>query len=325
MILFFILAWLILTLVFCFANSLFVGSIWPAACYGALMGFAALGFALYEKKQRQRLLDDVQKALDGKDDFAVEEREIAPLARQLKLKRSEEECRDRRVTESYRNLSALVSDIAHQCKTPLTAAAMYAELLPASPESAAIGEQTRKLRFLLDALVKLSRCEGGLIAENVHPAKEPLEKLTAQALSAVVPEAARKNLTLSAEIPQGLAALFDLRWTAEALGAILDNAVKYAPENSKITVAAQRYDSYIRLDILDEGPGIPEEELPEIWKRFYRGKTTRQVSGVGIGLTLCRMIVQAQDGRVVCQNRDRGGCRFSIFLPAEPRQQDKKA
>lgn len=317
MTLLFIIVWLVLTGVFCLVNSLYVGSIWPTVCYAALSGFIAVGYGLYEKMRRQRLLDDVQKVLDGKDDFAARESSLAPLARLLRLKRSEEEARDRRVTDGYRNLAALVSDIAHQCKTPLTAADMYAQLLPASVESAAICQQTGKLRFLLDALVKLSRCEGGLIEENVHPARESVEALAARALSAVVPEAGMKGLTLRAQIPEGLAALFDLRWTLEALGAILDNAVKYAPENSEITVAAQRWDTYIRLDILDEGPGIPEEELPEIWKRFYRGKSNRNSPGVGIGLTLCRMIVQAQGGRVLCQNREGVGCRFSIFLPAD--------
>lgn len=317
MTLLFIVVWLVLTVVLCIVNGLYVGSIWPTVCYAALSGLIAVGFALYEKMRRQRLLDDVQKVLDGKDDFAARESNLAPLARQLRLKRSEEETRDQRVTESYRNLAALVSDIAHQCKTPLTAARMYAELLPPSAESAAIAQQTNKLQFLLDALVKLSRCEGGLIEENVHPAKESVETLVAQALSAVVPEAERKGILLSAEIPDGLTALFDLRWTAEALGTLLDNSVKYAPENSKIAITAQRYETYIRLDVLDEGPGIPEEELLEIWKRFYRGKTTQDASGVGIGLTLCRMIVQAQGGRVFCQNRESAGCRFSIFLPAE--------
>ncbi len=130
----FIALWLVLTVAFCLVNSLYVGSIWPTVCYAALFGAIAMGFAVYEKTRRQRLLDDVQKALDGKDDFTARESSLAPLARQLRLKRGEEETRDRRVTESYRNLAALVSDIAHQRKTPLTAAKMYAELLPASPE-----------------------------------------------------------------------------------------------------------------------------------------------------------------------------------------------
>lgn len=253
----FMVIWLLLTLAFCLVNSLYVGSIWPTVCYAALSGLVAVGFAVYEKTRRQRLLDDVQKALDGKDDFAARESSLAPLARQLRLKRQEEETRDRRVTESYCSLSSLVSDIAHQCKTPLTAAKMYAELLPTSAESAAIVQQTDKLQFLLDALVKLSRCEGGLIEENVHPTENSVEALVAQALSAVVPGAERKSIVLSVEIPAGLTALLDMRWTAEALGTILDNAVKYAPDCSKITVAAQRYDQFIRLDVLDENGVAP--------------------------------------------------------------------
>ncbi len=309
--------WLFLTAAFCLVNCLYIGSIWTTVFYAVFTGILAVCFALHEKMRRQRLLNDVQRALEDGDQFAVDESEIAPIARQLRLKRREEETRDKRITESYRNLAALVSDIAHQCKTPLTAAAMYAEMLPPSAEAEAIGKQTGKLQFLLDALVKLSRCEGGLIEENVHPVMESVEALTAQALSAIIPAAEKKSIVFSVEIPEKMTALFDLRWTAEAVGTILDNGVKYSPENSKITVAAHRYETYVRLDILDEGPGIPEEELSEIWKRFYRGKTNRNPSGVGIGLTLCRMIVWAQGGWVLCQNREATGCRFSIFLPAE--------
>lgn len=311
--------WVILTAAFCFVNTLYIGSIGPTVCYAALTGILAVSFALYERARRHRLLNDMQRALDDRDDFAVEESEIAPLARQLRLKRSEEETRDKRVAESYRNLAALVSDIAHQCKTPLTAAAMYAEMLPPSMEAKAISEQTEKLQFLLDALTKLSRCEAGLIEENVHPAIESVERLMAQALSVVVPAAERKNIVFSVDIPAGLAARFDLRWTGEAVGAILDNGVKYAPENSKIAIMARQYETYVRLDVLDEGPGVPEEELSKIWKRFYRGKINRDTTGVGIGLTLCRMIVQAQGGRVFCQNRERVGCVFSVFLPSGKR------
>lgn len=91
MTLLFLVVWLILTVVFCLVNSLYVGSIWPTVCYAALSGLVTVGFAMYEKTRRQRLLDDVQKALDGKDDFAARESGLAPLARQLRLKRGQEE------------------------------------------------------------------------------------------------------------------------------------------------------------------------------------------------------------------------------------------
>lgn len=315
MTLFFAIALLVLTVIFCVLNSFYVGSIWTTVCYAVSVCVLAVAFGLYEKKRRRKLLDEIQRVLEQNEYSTISESESAPLARQLQLKRQEEKIRDKRLTESYRHLASLLSDIAHQCKTPLTAVTMYAEMLPSSGEATAIREQVDKLRFLLDALVKLSRCEGGLIEENIHPVENTLESLLLAALPGVVPAAAEKNITFVTEVPADLVAVFDLRWTAEAVGNILDNGVKYAPAGSKITISACKYDTFVRLDISDEGPGIPEEELPEIWKRFYRGKKNTSATGVGIGLTLCRMILQAQHGRVLCTSKGGEGACFSIFLP----------
>lgn len=317
MILFFCVMLLVLTTLFCIFNSLYLGSFWPTICYAASVCALAAGFGWSERKRRKKLLEEIQCVLEQEEYSVTSESESAPLARQLQLKRQEEAVRDKRLTESYRHLASLLSDIAHQCKTPLTAVTMYAELMPSSAETTAIREQVDKLKFLLDALVKLSRCEGGLIEENLHPVENTLEALLLAALPGVVPTATEKNITFVTEVPENLKAVFDLRWTAEALGNILDNGVKYAPSGSKITISACAYDTCVRLDIVDEGPGIPEEELSEIWKRFYRGKKNGAVSGVGIGLTLCRMILQAQHGRVLCSSKEGEGACFSIFLPVD--------
>ena len=315
MILFFAITLLVLTVIFCIFNSFYIGSLWPAVCYAVSVCVLAVGFGLYEKKRRKWLVEEIHRALEEQEYSAINESESASLTRQLQIKRQEEKIRDNKVTESYRHLSSLLSDIAHQCKTPLTAVSIYTELLPPSAETAAIREQVEKLKFLLEALIKLSRCEGGLIEENIHPVENTLEDLLLAALPGVVPAATEKNITFVTEVSANLSAVFDLRWTAEAVGNILDNGVKYAPAGSKITISACQYDMFVRLDIVDEGPGIPEEELPEIWKRFYRGKKNGSVAGVGIGLTLCRMILQAQHGRILCTSKRGGGACFSIFLP----------
>lgn len=315
MTLLFVLALLVLTVLFCIFNSFYIGSMLPTVCYAVSVCALAAGFGLYEKKRRKRLVEEIYRALEEQEYSVINESESAPLTRQLQIKRQEEKIRDKRVTESYRHLSSLLSDIAHQCKTPLTAVTMYTELLPVSAEAAAIREQVEKLKFLLEALVKLSRCEGGLIEENIHPVENTLEDLLLVALPGVVPAATEKSITFVTEVPENLSAVFDLRWTAEAVGNILDNGVKYAPAGSKITISACRYDMFVRLDIMDEGPGIPEEEMPEIWKRFYRGKKNGSVAGVGIGLTLCRMILQAQHGRILCTSKSGEGACFSVFLP----------
>lgn len=311
----FFLILLCMTGFFCLFNSQYIGSPFPAIIYGIAVAVLTTIFWLRERRLRRKMLGELQNVLENNDFSHISESEIAPIARQLQLKRHEEELRDQRITESYRHLSSLLSDIAHQCKTPLTAIHMYAEMLPGSAESAAIQEQTDKLTFLLDALVKLSRCEGGLIAENVHPADNSIESLLLASLPGVIPAAEAKNISLATNIPAHLSAIFDLRWTSEALVTLLDNAVKYSPEHTTITLSAVQYDTYIRLDVTDEGPGIPEEELSDIWKRFYRGKNTNSRSGVGIGLTLCRMILQAQHGRVHCTSKPGHGSTFSMFLP----------
>ena len=107
---------------------------------------------------------------------------------------------------------------------------------------------------------------------------------------------------------------FDLHWTAEALGNILDNAVKYSPDSSEIAISACAYDMFVRIDIADQGCGIPEEELTNIWKRFYRGKNAENQNGVGIGLYLTANILNTEGGRVSAKSSSEGSI-FSVFLP----------
>ena len=122
-------------------------------------------------------------------------------------------------------------------------------------------------------------------------------------------------MTFRADIGAGLSGVFDLRWTAEALFNLCDNAVKYAPEGSELTVTARDFVTSVRIDVADRGPGIPDAEKNKIWKRFYRGGNVGGAPGVGIGLTLVRAIVTAQGGRVLCADNPGGGTVFSVFLP----------
>lgn len=222
--------------------------------------------------------------------------------------------------EKFQNLSSLVSEIAHQIITPLTNIKMYAELLESNPEVETIKGQVDKLVILIDTLVKLSRCECGLIDENLTPSSVPLDTLVSRSVSDVLLKADAKDISIRAELPEGLTVFCDLRWTAEALFNLLDNAVKYSPRRSSVTVSAAEYETFVRIDVSDEGSGIPEEELTEIWKRFTRGKNTATAQdGVGIGLYLARAIVTAQGGRAFCKNdpNRNGGAVFSLLLPKE--------
>ncbi|MBQ8401355.1 MAG: HAMP domain-containing histidine kinase, partial [Clostridia bacterium] len=201
--------------------------------------------------------------------------------------------------------------IAHQSKTPLSSILMYTEM---SENGEIIRAQTEKLSFLMDSLTRLAKCEGGLIAENLSPKENAVKELLRQVIEANYANADAKNMEICCDVPDGLTAVFDLRWTAEAVGNILDNAVKYAPEGSEITISACAYDMFVRIDIADQGCGIPEDELCNIWKRFYRGKNAENASGVGIGLYLTANILNTEGGRVSAKSSENGSI-FSVFLP----------
>ena len=134
-----------------------------------------------------------------------------------------------------------------------------------------------------------------------------------EAVSQFAPKAAEKGLELVLE-PAGAEAVFDPKWTAEAVCNLIDNAVKYTPAG-RVTVSARAYELFARVDVEDTGPGIPEEELAKLFQRFYRGGAASGEEGVGVGLYLVRQIAQGQGGYVKAFSRPGKGARFSLFLP----------
>ena len=228
---------------------------------------------------------------------------------------------ERNVREQKDQISALISDISHQTKTPIANILLYASLLAEgelSPEQAAqaatLSRQAEKLSFLIQALVKASRLETGIITTVPEP--QPVGPLLEGALAQARPQAEAKGLTLAAE-PCGAAARFDRKWTAEALFNVVDNAVKYTPAGGRVTLSAVPLGQFCRLDVSDTGIGIPEEEQGRIFGRFYRGGAVRAEEGVGIGLYLVREILRRQGGYVKVASHPGQGTTFSLYLPRE--------
>ena len=114
--------------------------------------------------------------------------------------------------------------------------------------------------------------------------------------------------------PTDAEAVFDPRWTAEAVCNLIDNAVKYTP-SGRVTVSARAYELFARIDVADTGPGVEEAELEKLFQRFYRGEASSGAEGVGVGLYLVRQIAQGQGGYVKAFSRPGRGTKFSLFLP----------
>ena len=220
------------------------------------------------------------------------------------------------------SIQRLLSDISHQTKTPLANLRLYSSLLmeeeltPRQREQAqVIFQQSEKLSFLIETLVKLSRLETDVLA--VTPKSQPLSPLLERAASQAKAAAEQKGIALQLHLQQQaeMKALYDLRWTAEALGNLLDNAVKYTPPGGCIQVSATQYELFCRIDVRDNGIGIAEEEQAQIFGRFYRGRQVREQEGLGIGLYLAREIVQKQGGYLKLSSRPGQGSTFSLYLP----------
>lgn len=228
----------------------------------------------------------------------------------------------RGVQRQRESIQRMLSDISHQTKTPLANLRLYSSLLmeeeltPQQREQAqVILLQSEKLSFLIETLVKLSRLETDVLA--VTPKSQPLSPLLERAASQAKAAAEQKGIALQLHLQQQaeMKALYDLRWTAEALGNLLDNAVKYTPPGGCIQVSATQYELFCRIDVHDNGIGIAEEEQAQIFGRFYRGRQVREQEGLGIGLYLAREIAQKQGGYLKLSSRPGQGSTFSLYLP----------
>lgn len=226
-----------------------------------------------------------------------------------------------KVEEEKAELQTLVSDISHQTKTPIANLKMINDTMQTRkmPEEKlqeflqASGSQLDKLEFLIQAMVKTSRLETGVIALEKKQAQFT-ETLTV-ALNGILAPMEKKQIALLVDCPDSFSFPHDSRWTAEALYNILDNAVKYTPACGSIHITVQEWEMYFKIDIADTGKGIPEKEQAAIFKRFYREDTVHDIDGIGIGLYLAREIVTMQGGYIKVASVSGAGSTFSVFLP----------
>lgn len=224
------------------------------------------------------------------------------------------------------NVKSLVSDISHQTKTPMTNIRLYSSLLhelvtaeetmKQKKEAVALLEelmrQTDKLEFLIQALTKMSRLESNIV--TVNPRQQPMTPLLEDLMGEASVKAAKKNILLQNTYTGEATACFDFKWTKEAVGNVLDNAVKYSPEGSTIVLSVTEYEMYLALNIQDEGIGICEEDIPKIFGRFYRAEEVSHEEGVGIGLYLSREILKKQNGYIKVTSTPGKGSKFMLFL-----------
>lgn len=216
-------------------------------------------------------------------------------------------------------IKELIADISHQIKTPVANMLLYAQLLEEQELSKegkecvnALCVQIDKLNFLIASLVKISRLEAGVFV--LHPVKNSLGTMLREIQMQYAPIAKEKDIRLLVEDTKK-EAVFDRKWTTEALANLVDNAIKYTPSGGEIRVSIEEYELFCRINVADNGIGIREEEHAKVFGRFYRSQEVSEIEGVGIGLYLTRQILSKEGGYIRLSSSKGQDTEFSIFLP----------
>jgi len=230
--------------------------------------------------------------------------------------------KEQRLEQMRRNF---VANASHQLRTPLTSARGFLEALAdgtASTDQArrrCLGvalEQLSRMQTLIEKLMDLSRFDAG--AAHLEPEPVRVGDLVQGAVSTFEPRLGEAGLKLVTEVEPGLPDLtVDGTRIAEALGNLIDNAIRVSPAGGTITIAARRDGAGIRFTVRDQGPGIPDADLEAVWERFY---SKGPGAGMGLGLAIVKEIVGAHGGEVFGHNAEGGGAVFGFSLPLDARQ-----
>ncbi|HVC62745.1 MAG TPA: sensor histidine kinase KdpD [Acetobacteraceae bacterium] len=229
--------------------------------------------------------------------------------------------RARLAVETDRLRSALLTSISHDLRTPLASILGSATSLSGALDAATrdalarnIQDEAERLNRFIGNLLDMTRLESGPLPTRTSLTE--LSDVVSSALQRAAKVLAGHAVQMRLESSLPLLELDDVL-LEQALFNLLDNAAKYAPAGSHITVSAWREGSQVKLQVLDEGHGIPPADLERIFDKFYRaGGPDHRRAGTGLGLSICRGFIEAMGGTIAAANRtDRSGAVFTIALP----------
>ncbi len=292
---------------------------------GALFLSVAVGTILAWRATRPlRAVSDTAKRILDTGDLAARvpgpdgRGELAELVRQLNTLLDKNAAHVRVLRETLDNL-------AHDLRTPLTRLRGTAELAlqdggdPAEARSALADcvDESDRLLHLLEALLDISAAEAGALKLNLD--RMDLRSLVERAANLYREVAEEKNITVSVDLPEPVELDADAIRLGQAVNNLMDNALKYTPEGGKVTLAAHAEPNAAVLTVTDNGPGVSVAERDAIFRRLYRGDSSRSQRGLGLGLSLVKAIVEAHGGVVTVDDAPGGGARFVARLPVAAR------
>ena len=305
-------------------------------CFAGTLGFERYRKREESEKQSRDIVEELEKIRSGdygqiisQLDTYMENQdwkrildELDSLGSYVDMIRSQARC-EKEETKS------LVTDLSHQLKTPVAALSSCFEVLknPHLSEKECrefqnrMEQQLHSLEQLISALVNISRMETGMI--ELRPEESRIFDTILEAVNRIWIKAKQKDIEIQMEARDEIENLIirhDRKWLSEALINILDNAVKYSPSGTMVTLRAFRMTSFLRIEIQDQGIGIPKESYHKVFQRFFRGKQleVQNEEGAGVGLYLARRIIEDHHGTISLNTqrmKKEKGTAFVVQIP----------
>jgi len=219
------------------------------------------------------------------------------------------------------------ANVSHEIKTPLTSIQGFAEALLADPDIAGnqersryleiISRNARRLSAIIEDVLRLSNIEHGDRQKDFNFVKTKISTVIDSAVNICRPEADQKNIRIVPYYDSSLTALMDFSLAEQAFINLLENAVKYSPDNSEVKIIASVKGKDIVISIMDNGIGIPAVHIPRLFERFYRVDKTRsrKLGGTGLGLAIVKHIVQIHNWEIEVKSTPGKGSVFSVTIP----------
>lgn len=297
-------------------------NVWAAGAVVLCAGIAAAAEIIIFSKRRRKLAglcDDIDRILHGNENISFDEYregELEVLACEVHKMTIKLREQNSALKEEKQFLKEQLEDISHQLRTPLTTIlvilGMMRRDISREERTKHISEMfslLSKMQWLLETLLSISRLDAEAAA--FKPETISVEEIVRRAYEPLSISTELKNINVELKIEGALYA--DKQYMTEAIENILKNCIEHTPEGGRITISSHENSIYTEISVSDTGTGIPEDELPHVFERFYRGKSFSS-KGYGIGLAFAKKIAVSQNGTLSVKNAQNGGALFELRI-----------
>ncbi|MDP4178936.1 MAG: HAMP domain-containing sensor histidine kinase [Bacillota bacterium] len=275
----------------------------------------------YFYKRIRRLTLGAERVVEGDYDISISENKEGDLSKLSNSFNSMRKVIRNNISELKKEkqfLADLLSDISHQLKTPLSSLILYndimlsKELTKQQTETFLISNKNQlfRMNWLIRNILKLAKLDAKAIELNKE--NQSLNETIEESIYTIESKANESNIKINFNEKEEIEFCHDRLWLEEALNNIIKNGIEHTQSGGEINIYLEEKPVYKRIIIEDNGEGISEDDLPNIFKRFYKAKTSKKTDSIGIGLALSKSIIELHDGIIEVQSKLGEGARFII-------------